>query len=324
MAALSARRWVIRDAPAEAGAIRLVQRRIYVLPTAAGLGFATALLVMLVASINYHLSLGYGLVFLLGGAAVASIVHAFRNLLGLVIRAGRCTPVFCGEAAGFELVLENPARRRRPALRLRARGEVTAFELDAEEARGVVLACPTLRRGELALGRTVLETTWPLGLIRAWGVFVPELRCLVYPAPEAAAPALPDGGGEAEGGRRAAHDGDDDFAGLRAHRPADSPRHVAWKILARGGPMLTKQFTALAGSDLVLDWAALPPALDTEQRLSRLSAWLLAAEDSGRPYGLALPGARIAVGRGSAHLHRCLRQLALFGTAPPDHEPPHA
>src|SRR5690606_4630090 len=72
-------RWLFRVGAPETAPIRLTQRRIYVLPTAAGLGFAIALVVMLVTSINYNLSLGYALVFLLGGAATASIVHAFRN-----------------------------------------------------------------------------------------------------------------------------------------------------------------------------------------------------------------------------------------------------
>lgn len=79
-------RWLFRIGAPETAPIRLTQRRIYVLPTRAGLGFAAALAVMLVTSINYNLSLGYGLVFLLGGAATASIVHAFRNLLGLSLR----------------------------------------------------------------------------------------------------------------------------------------------------------------------------------------------------------------------------------------------
>ncbi len=94
------------------------------------------------------------------------------------------------------------------------------------------------------------------------------------------------------GGRRT-REGDDDFAGLRAHRSADSPRHVAWKALARGGPMLTKEFAAGQGRELLLDWERLPPELDDERRLSRLTAWVLAAEREGRRYALALPGVRV-------------------------------
>lgn len=311
----AADRWLFRIGAPEPAPIRLGQRRIYVLPSAAGIGFACALLVMLIAAINYNLSLGYALVFTLGGSAAASMLHAFRNLHGLSIRPGRCAPVFAGETAVFALLVDNPAPRRRPALRLGAHGQWSAFALPAAQESAVALACPALRRGRFVLGRSVLETRWPLGLIRAWSVFVPEAECLVLPTPESDPPPLPlDAGGDADGGRRA-REGDDDFAGLRAHRSADSPRHVAWKVLARGGPMLTKEFAAGQGRELLLDWDRLPPELDDERRLSRLTAWVLAAERAGLRYALALPGVRITAAVGGAHRERCLRLLALHGLA---------
>jgi len=313
-------RWLFRLGAPERGPIELVQRRIYVLPSGAGLVFAVALVVMLLASINYSLSLGYGLVFLLAGAGVASILHAYRNLLGLRLRPGRCDPVFCGETANFRLVVENPRATRRPALRLRLGTRYTAFELAPGETRDVQVPTPTHHRGLTQPGRMVLETYWPLGLIRAWTVFVPDMPCVVYPAPEITPPPLPPDG-DAEGrGRAACRPGDDDFAGLRAHQRADSPRHVAWKVLARGGPLLTKQFSGEAGADLNLDWARLPAQFDTEARLSRLAAWLLAAERSGRRYALRLPLVACTAGGGHEHLHRCLRELALHGNARQDNE----
>ena len=311
-------RWLFRVGAPETAPIRLTQRRIYVLPTAAGLGFAIALVVMLATSINYNLSLGYALVFLLGGAATASIVHAFRNLLGLSVRPGRCEPVFAGEAAGFRLLIDNTRAARRPALRLRARGQTSAFELGPAAESTVLLACPTTRRGRLGIGRTIIETTWPLGLIRAWTVLVPEVDCIVHPAPEIDPPPLPEDGAGGTGTGDRVRDGDDDFAGLRAHRAADSPRHVAWKALARGGPMLTKQYAAAQGGDVLLDWSALPRHLDEEQRLSRLTAWVLRADQDGRRYGLLLPQTHIAPELGRDHRDRCLRELALFGIAPED------
>ena len=317
----AADRWLFRIGAPEAAPILLAQRRIYVLPTPAGFAFAIALVVMLVTSINYNLSLGHGLVFLLGGTATASIVHAFRNLLGLSVRPGRCDPVFAGEAAGFRLLIDNPRATRRPALKLRARGQSSAFEIGPTTGTTVLLACPAERRGLLSLGRTVIETTWPLGLIRAWTVFVPEAHCIVHPAPEADPPPLPEDGTGGAGSGASLREGDDDFAGLRAHRSADSPRHVAWKALARGGPMLTKQYAAPQGGELMLDWLALPAGLDDERRLSRLTAWILRAEKDGRRYGLLLPRARIAAGVGRDHRDRCLRELALFGIEPSATEP---
>lgn len=308
-------RWLFRLGPPEPAPIMLGQRRIYVLPTAAGYAFGLALLVMLIASINYNLSLGYALTFLLGGVATASIIHAFRNLLHLSIQGGKVEPAFCGDSAIFRLLIDNQRVTRRPALRLRARGVTTGFDLPPGTNHAIDLAVPTRTRGLLPLGRTVIETTWPLGLIRAWSVLIPDLDNLVYPAPELDPPPLPmQRAGDAFGQRSARH-GDDDFAGFRSYQPSDSPRHLAWKVFARGGPLMTKQFSALEGGDLELDWSGLPESLDDEARLSRLTAWLLIAERSGSRYALKLPAVYFPLASGPQHLRQCLRALALYGPA---------
>ena len=60
-----------------------------------------------------------------------------------------------------------------------------------------------------------------------------------------------------------------------------------------------------------LDFSALPAALDTETRLSRLCAWVLAADHAGLPYGLQLGTQQVAPATGAAHRMQCLRLLAL-------------
>ena len=106
--------------------------------------------------------------------------------------------------------------------------------------------------------------------------------------------------------------GNDDFAGLRGYQASDSPRHVAWKAVARSDVMLTKQFTGEAAAELWLDWRLLPAGMGPEQRLSRLAGWVLAAERTGAHYGLRLPGLEIAPRRGDSHSAACLQALALY------------
>jgi uncharacterized protein (DUF58 family) len=170
---------------------------------------------------------------------------------------------------------------------------------------------PALRRGWLPLGRVMLETRFPLGLFRAWSYVEPDARCLVYPRPERA-PLPPHSGESASGALRSQTLGNDDFSGLRGYQRSDSPRHVAWKQVARTGDMLTKQFTGEAAAELWLDWRLLPADLALEQRLSRLAGWVLAAEREGHQYGLRLPGVEIAPARGDAQRTACLQALALY------------
>ena len=85
---------------------------------------------------------------------------------------------------------------------------------------------------------------------------------------------------------------------------------MAWKAVARADLMLTKQFSGASSAQMWLDWDAMP-SLDTEQRLSRLAGWVLAAEQSGARYGLRLPGVQIAPERGEAHRGACLQAHAV-------------
>ncbi|AUN95577.1 DUF58 domain-containing protein [Pseudazoarcus pumilus] len=290
--------------------VTLRQGRIYVLPTGAGLAFALALMVMLVGAINYGLSLGYALVFLLFGLGVAGTVHAFRNLHGLRVVRASVEPVFAGETATLRVHLENPSNWRRPALRVRVGDTEAHATLDAGAADTLAVAIPTEQRGWHAIERITLYTTWPLGLARAWSVLRPAVSVLVYAAPERNAPPLPSGAGSPEG-LRPQGTGDDDFAGLRSHRLTDSPRHVAWKAVAAGGPMLTKEFAGHAGAALELDWHALGACPHDEARAARLTAWVLAAEARAATYALTTPDGRLASACGRAHLSACLARLAL-------------
>ena len=311
-------RWALRVPTPEPAPIILTQRRVYVLPTRAGLAFATALIAIFLGAVNYNLSLGHALVFLLAGLGLVTILHTFRNLVQLRIRPGRCEPVFAGSHASFTLLLENPRNDKRISLRLSlpaAEHDPASIETDAaaQAVTAATLTLPAPRRGWLPLPRITLETTWPLGLVRAWSYAAPDMHCLVYPQPAAKAPPLPWGGGAAQGSRRDAQ-GVDDFSSLRHHQPADPPRHIAWKAVARQeqGPLLTKQFSGSSAQEVWLDWQTAPGA-DTEERISLLTRWLLDADAAGITWGLRLPQVNLAPAQGGAHRAAGLRALALFG-----------
>lgn len=308
--------WALRVRPPEASPVVLNRRRVYVLPTRAGLGFAAVLLLMLVGSINYNLGLGYALTFLLAGLGIVAILHTFRNLVSLKVSLGRTPAVFAGDRAAFRLMLAGGLDRR--AIRLRAHGgDDTMVDVSANDGACATLHLPAGRRGWLVLPRVGLETVWPLGLIRAWAWCAPDARCLVYPRPATDAPPLP-WARSRETGRQGGGRGRDDFAGFRDHQPADPPRHIAWKVAARLGddaPLLTKQFEgATTASRLWLDWDALP-GRDVETRLSILTRWALDAHDSGYEWGLRLPGTTLAPSSGQAHIDAALKALSLHGEA---------
>src|SRR5258708_6836593 len=108
--------WIYGFTPPERGTVVLVHRRVYIVPTQLGYLFALTLLILLVGSINYALSLGFALTFLLAGMALAGMVHTARNLAPTPVSVGRAEPVFAGEAAQFLLYLDARADFDRPPI----------------------------------------------------------------------------------------------------------------------------------------------------------------------------------------------------------------
>ncbi len=294
--------------------LRLGRRRIFILPTRSGLLFAAVLLVMLVSAINYGLALGHALVFLLVGMGIVGMVHTFRNLHGLLITPGRCDPVFSGETAHFQIMLDNDRDTPRLALELEATpGKTVIAAVNPKKCTKLALPVDAVRRGWLDLPRTRLSTSYPLGLFVAWSYLQPAMRCLVYPEPISS--PLPEPSPIPAAGEQRGEAGQEDFAGFRERQPADSPRHVAWKASARDigeRPLLIKQFAGGARIELQLDLRLTDAALPIERRLSILAGWILAAESQSCSYSLHLPGTEIQPGNGDAHRHRCLEALALF------------
>ncbi len=303
--------WVFgRHAP-EPGVVFLSQRRVFILPTRHGLSFGGSLVLMLLGSINYSLSLGYVLTFLLAGLGVVSILHTFRNLAHLYVSAGRVSPVFAGDSAQFQLVFENKSGFDRHSLDLVCRGAAASCDAPAHRHSPVVLPLKAEKRGWLQLERVTVETRFPLGLMRAWSYVQPDMRALVYPRPDSAPLPLPYSDAHT-GDAISSGAGTDDFSGLRPYQASDSPRHIAWKASARSELLLTKLFEGRAASELRFDWTLLPADMHTEARLSRLARWVLLAEERGLRYGLKLPDAEVPLGEGFAHRERCLKELALF------------
>ncbi len=311
-------KWLPRRGALDAGEVVLSQRRVFILPTRAGIGFAVLLLVLLIGSINYQLGLGFALTFLALSCALVDMVFTYRNLAHLALQQGRTPQVFAGQEAQFELHLSNRTTLARYGVWIDCDDvEEPRHVVDVKAAgsASVLLAVPTTQRGWLQPARVVLSTRFPLGLYRAWSYWRPAARALVYPRPEEGAPPLPMSGSASGSGRAG---GNDDFAGVRSYQAGDSPRQLAWRQIARldpelGGQLVTKHFEGATGDELVLDFAALPAYLDVELRLSRMTRWVLDAEQRALPYAFRLGALHYDAANGAAHQAACLRALALYG-----------
>jgi uncharacterized protein (DUF58 family) len=306
--------WIHRGRFPEVSPALLVQRRIYILPTRAGYFFAFVLLLLLIASINYSLSLGFLLTFLLASMGGISMLHTFRNIAHLRVSPGRAEPVFAGDTARFPVHFANASATRfsvglKQGSVMNAPAEYCDVANDATST--VELPIAAERRGKLSCGRLEVFTEYPTGLFHSWSYVDFGSTCLVYPKPNAGAGALPrDATATGEGNTPIR--GDEEFQSLRPYRPGDTMRQIAWKAYAMEKGLLVKEFGAMASADLWLDYQSLA-GYSVEDRLSRLTWWVLEAERQQAPYGLKLPGRTIRPLSGPRHRDDCLEALALYG-----------
>jgi uncharacterized protein (DUF58 family) len=280
--------------------------------------------VLLLASINYQRNLGYVLTFLLAGSGIVSMHVTHGTLRGLALHLRPPSPTFAGDAAPLDIVLTNTgAARFGIGLRIgiasdhgptRA-GAWVDVAAGAQASAQISFVPPA--RGRHDLPAVLIETRFPLGLFRAWSIWRPAASIVVYPRPEQPAAALPAPRAAAEGDARGVRSQDlGEFEGVRAYQRGDAPKLVVWKkaakAMAQGSADLVSRDTSPRNRpQLWLDWQAAAP-LAGEDRLSRLTAWVLAADRQAIDYGLRLGQQEIVPASGDVHRRNCLQALALW------------
>lgn len=303
--------WLARLRPVEQWT--LGQRNVYIVPTRAGLAFGFTLLILLLGSINYQLNLGYALTFLLAGSALASMHMTHGSLRGLTLHLRPTSACHVGNAALLEVVATNPGKARHGLgfAVLGGHAEPThAWVQIAARAQTLVTMSHVYRhRGHHALPALQVESRFPFGLFRAWSVWRPVGKVWVYPQAESLAPPLPAALAQSEAGPHGRESTGGEFDGVRPWRRGDGPRQVVWKKVAHAGELVSRDSRESSRRQLWLDWS-LTPGPTTEQRISRLTAWVLAAESEGARWGLRLPGTELPPDSGCGQRELALRILA--------------
>jgi uncharacterized protein (DUF58 family) len=298
--------------------LQLTQRNVYILPTKAGVLFAITVFVLLLASINYQLNLGYVLTFLLAGSGVVSMHITHATLRGLTLHLKPIAPVFVGDAVLLDVVLTSPGSARFGiGLKVASAtsGSISWINVPALGQASAQLSFVASERGRNDVPTLGAETRFPLGLFRTWTVWRPAAQLLVYPKPEYPAAPLPAARAVPGGaGHTRANDGGE-IEGVRAYRRGDPPKLIAWrkaaKALEAGGDLVSRDTSAAVHRALWLDWQVCG-SLAPEERLSRLTAWTLAAHRASAEYGLRLPGLELDLASGDAQRRHCLEALALW------------
>ncbi|MFZ4286768.1 DUF58 domain-containing protein [Variovorax sp. HJSM1_2] len=292
--------------------LQLTQRNVYILPTTPGWVLAATLAVLLLASINYQLNLGYLLTFLLAGCAAVGMHVAHATLRGLDLKLVAPEAQFAGRSAVLTVQLSNSRRRARRAIALSLQ-DTRHWAFTDVPARGsstVHVAFMPTTRGLHRVPALTAETRFPLGSFRVWCYWRPAAQLLVYPAPETHAPPLPPATPQPGHSAHSPSQASSEFDGVRAYRRGDPRKLIVWKKAAKSGELVSRDSPQSQPQALWLDLAQTGGGT-LEARLSRLCAWVLQAEALGLDYGLRLPGRELKPDTGALHQRRCLEALAL-------------
>ena len=297
----------------------LDRRRVYIFPSKAGWVFGAIIVTIFIGSINFKINLGYALLFMLVSIGWLAIMMTFRNLIGLGLFASATQAVFAGEMAHFTIHLNNRSKRVRYSLQIGFdKTDLKNIDVDATSTQLLSLGIMSTQRGWLACPRIRIQTRYPFGLLTAWSFWRTHQRLMIYPAPEKNPPPLPIAIQATTTSYSDVHlRGKDDISGVRQYQFGDPLSQLAWRQMAKteasgADTLLSKDFEGAQQQTCILDFAALPMHLNTEQKLARLCAWVLLAEQRQVKYGFRLGAITLPNNAGMTHQQTCLQSLALF------------
>ena len=290
-------------------------------PTAGFAGLLFVLGAMWYAASSQNNTAVYLLLFALTAVFLVSIPHTLVNLAGVTVTLESVQPAFVGQEVSLPLEIMNDSRATRHGIELGLSSSNKERQridhIPAHQAARITLRFPARQRGQYQVETLRLTSAYPLGFIRFLKKVCSSQTYVVYPKP-AGDVHLPSSVVDKRDGRPLTESGEgDDFAGIRAYVHGESQRHIDWRAVARGQPLMTKQFTAEAEGVVYLDFSALR-FTDVEERLSQLALWVIEAERARRPYALRLPSVEIPSAVGQAHFHQCMRVLSLFQVKKPE------
>lgn len=265
----------------------------------------------------------YLLLFFLVAVFLVSIPHTLINLTGVRVRVESAKPTFAGDDVCLPVEIMNNSRATRYGIEVVLRSkDKTRARIDCiprQNAARLTLRFSARHRGEHKIETLDLTSCYPLGFVRASKRFLSNQTYLVYPKPAGNSQLPTNRSNLADSWVQQGIGPGDDFAGVRAYVRGESQRHIDWKAVARGQPLMTKEFAAETSGAVCLDFFELRFA-DVEEKLSQLTLWVIEAERARQPYGLRLPGIEISPALGQMHFHYCLRALSLFRPTGYEHE----
>ena len=235
-----------------------------------------------------------------------------RNVKGVAARAVFPEQVFAGTEFPLTLFLKKEKGGPAHFLKIRSPAHESSAVLVPRNAEAeVAIPASISRRGLNEIGDIWLESDYPFGLFRRKRR-ITGLVGLVYPAVfeiygRQASPAV-----RAEEISLPRRGAGEDFYGLREYTNGEDARLINWKLTAKTGKPLVKEYAEQVGNRITItvDGVEGPEA---ERRISEAASLAKYFIDAGADVRLRTPEATVAFGHGLIHLSLIFKTLALLG-----------
>lgn len=294
----------------------LYRKNLYIFPSITGFAYLILVVVIWLLGTNYQNNLILALAYMQISVFVLTILNTYNNMAGLRVEFIGAEEGFVGERIAFRFLFVPTSRRGANYVMVQwldSPSVILDFEPEREHLENIY--AEATKRGWLRPRRLLLESTFPMGLLRCWTWLNIDASTLVYPEPMAC--DLPTGtpASEEDGGSHQRSNAGDEFSGFRAYRPGDSPRRIAWKQFARDRGLWSKEYSESITSQTWLQWSDFFLG-DAELALSHLCFWVEKFSEQEQIFGLRLPGIELPPDAGQQHRKAALRALASFEVAP--------
>ncbi|MEZ4872716.1 MAG: DUF58 domain-containing protein [Bdellovibrionales bacterium] len=291
-----------------------MRERIYIIPNRFGLMYGSGVIVTLIAGTIYSNNLIYMLCFFLVSLFVVAMVQTNSNLRGLNFEKIQIPLIESQGSGSAVLWLKSKNREDHHQLKIRLIENETEHEFHAEKVSALTLtpirfALHAKTRGVKKINKLHISTVFPFGLFYAWKVLPIEAYYRVYPEPMGTH-ALPSSTVLAEALIVDQGQTGDDYSQHVKYQTGHSQRHVDWKAVARGRPMLVKEFKDGLNTGYELDYSKING--DIEKRLSQLSLWVNICSVQQVPFSMKVGRKILPIDIGPYHKTRCLEYLAQY------------
>jgi len=300
-------RWLVKRIPPNAK-VTLDRHNIFIMPSAFGACYGVCCLLLFLLGTNYQNNLIILFSLLMVSIFITSMLLSFNNLSGLSLQRLGQQEIFSQQAMAIQCQLQSSTSRYGVALQLGAKPSLIN---ELSQQHNVDLSINSLPRGVHSLGRITISSAYPLGLYRCWSHVDLAMELMIFPAPLAGSSLLFSKDDRGERNTNIVIGRGDNFHGLEQYQRGESLKRVAWKQVAQGRGMLTKQFSHGVSESQWLDFSQVE-GQHTEQKLSHLCSLVIELSKQNRAFGLKLPHDKLDIGQGEGHRLAALTLLANY------------